>query len=504
MATRNTSTLFLHASWMIVQSIALGLAACGPDLDGETGPGAADLEETAADELVCQPATDDLDPRRSLFVTDVNVLQGADFSLHRTLKQLADQSDVPGLTALDLFRQLWDTQNPGPGLGLGPHCDDQVINGRPSLNHYPIECGRAEGRQADVSLDEDGITPEEYLAAYHPIALVNRFDRAPADGSHCGEYRIVYAKDPNVGPGRNLIIFEAQLPNRSSSCGLAACRPIQGLWASLTKIDDPAIRARRLERFFFRGGYGFPAVIKIEHLANGAGQIRTNQFMQRPWTLREFNLAWDRSARSPGVKLEFVPAFVKNNAFPMLFNGAIPTTTSSYAKYAGVWHQDFAGQVASLAGADLRSIGLSTPDQCGAGESIAHRDWGYRAWFDRDGGHSPFRSELQKALTGIGSTLTPAHIIKRAEAQSCAGCHDLSNGADLGGGLTWPSSLRFVHTDERRTEMGRNGPRFPISPALEDEFLPQRVEIMQRFLSDAQCARCTPVRWNDLARHRVH
>jgi hypothetical protein len=45
------------------------------------------------------------------------------------------------------------------------------------------------------------------------IEPFNRFDVAPSDGSHCGEYRIVYTKRSGIANSlvRNLIIFEAAL-----------------------------------------------------------------------------------------------------------------------------------------------------------------------------------------------------------------------------------------------------------------------------------------------------
>jgi hypothetical protein len=51
------------------------------------------------------------------------------------------------------------------------------------------------------------------------VGLFNRFDLAPFDGSHCGEYRIVYAKHSGIANSlaRNMIIFEAALNLNLSS-----------------------------------------------------------------------------------------------------------------------------------------------------------------------------------------------------------------------------------------------------------------------------------------------
>jgi hypothetical protein len=99
---------------------------------------------------------------------------------------------------------------------------------------------------------------------------------------------------------------------------------------------------------------------------------------------------------------------------------------------------------------------------------------------------SAFAGALQTELTRIGSALTPANIVARAQTLSCAGCHQLSNGASLGGGLTWPASAGFVHSTEFQ-EAGPDGPRFRISPALTDVFLPARSSTMRAFLTRTRC-----------------
>jgi hypothetical protein len=52
----------------------------------------------------------------------------------------------------------------------------------------------------------------------------------------------------------------------------------------------------------------------------------------------------------------------------------------------------------------------------------------------------------------------------------------------MGGGLTWPSSLGFVHIAENQSEVVDGVDRFMISPALTDVFLPWRRDLMIRFI----------------------
>ena len=71
-----------------------------------------------------------------------------------------------------------------------------------------------------------------------PLAVFNRFDLAPADFAHCGEYRIVYGKEnPAFAPNRFLLIFEASVPNPDPDEGEAGCRPITEFWAGLSGIS---------------------------------------------------------------------------------------------------------------------------------------------------------------------------------------------------------------------------------------------------------------------------
>jgi hypothetical protein len=93
------------------------------------------------------------------------------------------------------------------------------------------------------------------------------------------------------------------------------------------------------------------------------------------------------------------------------------------------------------------------------------------------------RSEIEAKLSAAGSTLSVDDVVLRAQAQSCAGCHRLNNNVAIGDGLTWPSSLGFVHVSERLTEESPSGRRFMISDALRQVFLPRRFEILQKFLA---------------------
>jgi hypothetical protein len=440
-----------------------------------------------------EAAKSNIDPRRSLVVTEQPIL--ARFSFQRVLDQLVAQSRVPGLTALDLFHQWFDTQNPAPGLGLGRNCDTEVeAGGTPILNTYPYLCRPAATQQEGLEVTLDPFAdPDNNSGAYIPVGLFNRFDLAPANGAHCGEHRIVYARRSGIASGtnRNLIIFEATLPNPRPDKGLKGCHKIVKFWADLSAENDIEKRADLLEDFYFAGFSNIPPVVHVNHYGNnpaGLGQIRTNQFMQataspKGWNLREFKLI-----RTCGggicTALKVVPVTDKINPFGPLFSptGTHPQTVAL--------QQYFVTQAAALSASTLAKIDMKIPDVFNTGQSLASgsTENDYVTQFGPDS--STLRTDIQNALTAIGSTLTPDHIVARAQALSCAGCHRLNANPSLpgtpniGGGLVWPASRGFTHVAENATETIDGVTRFLISPALLNEFLPVRKRVVDNFLND--------------------
>ncbi|MBU8895280.1 hypothetical protein DRW03_06905 [Corallococcus sp. H22C18031201] len=421
-----------------------------------------------------------VDSRSSLIVTDTAIL--VNFSFQRVMTQLVAQSGVPGLTPLRLFQEWWDTNNSAPGLGLGgPHCDDAGFEGQAALNLFPYLCARIEGTQATLN----PFDPNAKAPAYVPAAVVNRFDLAPANGSDCGEYRIVFVKrtgmtDPS---NRNLLIFEAVLPNPNPAQGLNGCRPVADLWAKLSTVPDAAERSKMLSNFYFEGLAGFMPVVHIDNYGNrsgpvATGQVRTNQFMAPPWTLREYKVRQQFCSGVTPCAMRFIPVTVKTNPGATLFS-----LFSGHPQAPAFQSTAFPSQVPFLAFNDLNLFNYSVADSFNSGESNAQgTDNDYIQSFGFS--TSPFRTTIQARLTATGSTLSPVDMIARAQALSCAGCHQLSNGANLGGGLSWPFSAGFTHVSEQQ-ETGPFGPRFQISTALTGTFLPHRKAVLETFLNSS-------------------
>ncbi|WP_224365140.1 hypothetical protein [Hyalangium versicolor] len=419
------------------------------------------------------PVTSGVDPQRSLAVTDDAIL--SKFTLQTVMDQLVGTSGVP-TTALDLFHQWWDTERPAPGLGAGPHCDSPGIA---NMNGFPYPCRPAEGGQALVDPFINATTnPNAYL----PVGLFNRFDLAPANGANCGEYRIVFAKRSGITNPRDrlFVIFEAVLPNPTPALGLEGCRPVANFWAGLTADADVNSRGDKLHDFYFLGLPGFMPVFHVDNLGNRAsntGQVRINQFMQPTWNLREFKIR--KNCGAGACTVQFTPVTVKTNPGGILFNPG-----STHARTADFQNVVFPDQVASLAVNDINRFGLSIPDAFNSGQSDEQNPQENHYVNQFGAGPSPLRANIQNKLSAIGSTLTPDQVVARAMALSCAGCHRLSNGANLGSGIIWPPSLGFTHTSEL-TDPGPDGPRHRLSPALVGTFLPHRKEVLDTFLSAA-------------------
>ena len=434
-----------------------------------------------------------LDIHRSLIVTDVRILESK-FSFKKVMDQIVNTSPAQ-TTSVALFQQWWDTQR--EGMGNRPHCNDQRDgNGNPAHNGFPWACPRAEGAQATT----DPFNPMTAKTdGYTPIALTNRFDLAPTDGSHCGEYRVIFGRNSGVNSpsgvfatDRNLVIFEAVLPNPHPRCGLEACRPVAEFWARLTSVTDVDHRAALLEQFFFRGIPGFRPVIHADHYGarlvgtgySATGQIRSNQFMQVPWNLKEWRLVND--CRCGKCALVMVPTTVKTNPFGALFNETVAQSRGPAFRTA------FLGQLASLAIPDINRFSHTVADTFNAGQSPSQ---GVENNYTAQLQPGPFQDTIAERLAAAGSNLTPVHIAARATAMSCGGCHQLSNNADVGLDKRWPASAGFVHVSEKadRKVMGPDGERWSISEALSGEFLPHRRNVLESFLRKRAPARPIPI-----------
>jgi hypothetical protein len=403
-----------------------------------------------------------LDARRSIIVTDQLILEN--FSFDRVMHAIVARSGTR-TTALHLYQQLFDTQNPKPGR-VAPdaaHCDDFTVNGKPTFNGLPRRCPTAEGALA---------TTDPFALGDHiPLALVNRFDLAPADGSNCGQYRIIFAKKSNATFTRVHFIFEAVLPNPNPSDGVVGCRPVAQFWADLSKVNSISERRAKLETFFFNGIYGFAPVIDPDHFsAASGGGIRTMHNANAPLGNRfyQFRLA------TRGDQLTAVPDVLQNMPYGRFFDATYDTDT------ARRFRDVFIANVGNLAIRDENLFFMNIPREFLLAESNpgdSELDVVFEVPFlasQLTAEGRAFSSRISAELRKSGSRLSPTDIVRRANELSCAGCHFFRGNVG--------ETEFYQQISESVIENGEAGPRFAISRSMRDRFVPHRMDVLSNFL----------------------
>ena len=419
-----------------------------------------------------------INAQRSMLISDQIILQS--FTFQRVLDQLVSRSGVAGLTAGQLYRQWFDTQNPKPGLFdvNAPHCDDFLTDGKPSLNGIPRRCPTAEGALAAAPYG-----PDEYV----PLALVNRFDLAAADGSNCGQYRIVFARQASKPTDKLHIIFEAVVPNPHPEVGLSGCREVARFWANLSAEDSPAARRDQLETFFFTGLAGYAPVVDPANYDGSANQsgVRTLEFGGNANRARFYQFRLTKSCASAGCTLRMNPDVLENLPFGRYFDGHDTSAVASGFRDA------FIGQIASLAVNDADLFEMHIPATYLMGESDPVDDpfasdatTGFKRGLGTPEG-SAFSAKIEAELKRVGSDLSAEQIFLRASTRGCNTCH-AGFPANLTGGdpvlARFPVNFGLQMFDEARLVPGPDGPRYQPGTAIEATFLPHRIQILREFL----------------------
>jgi hypothetical protein len=415
---------------------------------------------------------------RSMVITDPGVIDGITFE--RVVQTLIERGGA-NMTPLQLYRQWFDTQNPKPGMAVvdAPHCDDFTTNGLPSFNGFYRRCPTPEGILATT----DPFTAHEYTTT----GITNRFDQTPADGSNCGQYRILFARTNGTAQGSFLhIIFEGVLPNPTPSAGIAACRPVAQFWADLTKIDSVAERRAKVEQFFFDGIPGFAPMLRIEHFNNG-GRIRTKQVSTfHEGIPRFFQFVIEKRCANATCRLIMQPDVLENMPSTDLYDASLVRPLGPQ------FRDDFIANIATLARKDLNFFHniaakyLEADSDPVADKFSFSADEAFTLGVTGSAAGKEFESRIKAELQRIGSTLTPRQIMGRADMQNCTGCH--GGNVNLGEGIFFPAASpiadsHVMQTLVNVTENGQIVQRFDISPALRDVFAPARVRVLQNFLA---------------------
>jgi hypothetical protein len=401
------------------------------------------------DPSICEPPEGVLDPERVLMEVNLTALANIDL---RSVLNAIGTNDGQGTDGELIYRQIIDsyaTADEGQ-LADAIHCGDEMTEGVPTLNGYPITCNRVERFQFDN------------LDAFFPTAFVNRIDLAPENGAHCGQQRTIFA---NNAINRMFFIVEAQVPNPRPELGIEGCVPLAQFWLDANEIDDPFERGVRLAEAFLFGSpelaeAGFGPFYTATNLTVGSGQIRTNQFDQDPWTLREFKLALD------GEQLTAIP-------FPTAEapNGALWNEDSGLPQGPGC-RENFLSALDGLLTDDPARMSFVVDQACKDAES--RNDFSQAYAFQLTDG---FRAQIDERVAGTG--LTAEDIANRAHfAGSCIGCHEEAVGAFLGNGVFAPFSNGFVHVQEFAVECQDGQACFQISSGLRSTFLPSRLQVL--------------------------
>lgn len=428
---------------------------------------------------------------RALIVRDPAVLEA--FTLDRVLTQIITRfGAAQPVTSGELLKRLFDTQNTAAGGAFADniHCDSP--ENKAFKNAPAVGCPRAEGALAK----SEGLFTPGHPDYFYPVALVNRSDLITKMPLTCGEYRIVFAKwsgrtDPN---NRVFLIFEGALQNPFQG-DVMSCWSVAKFWSDLQGVSDPAILKDRLEQFYFEGLSGFQPVIDPIHFSlkapddegygHQSGQVRMSQHMQDPWDMREFRLGIDENGLG-GPPMRFVPATVKNNPIPGLFDPTVdlPNGDAFRSQFPYNETQD-------LAAADLKHIRMGTANMYNAGESSLEGE-AETNYLDRvlNSGDTLLFDAIDTVLAqgNFGASCPPDDplnaeaILSRASVVTCAGCHApakfLGPERKIGCGLVWPSTMGEVHIDEKGA----------LSEALTDVFLPRRAEVLQTFVQACDMA----------------
>jgi hypothetical protein len=403
----------------------------------------------------CEVPPDAVRAERMLLESNIAALSKVSlFSVLDALTTNGGHNDDP----VRLFQEIYDsyaTADEGV-LPDAVHCGDETTGGSPTLNGFPITCNRVERFQVDN------------LDSFFATAFVNRIDLAPANGAHCGQQRMIFASN---ALNRAFIIVEAQIPNPNPELGIQGCRPLAQFWLDQNAIDDPFVRGERLTGAFLTGdpeleAQGFGPFYTAENLTVGSGQIRTNQFDDFPWTLREFKLALD------GDELSAVPFPVAESP-----NGALWNESSGLPQGAAC-RESFLEAADGLLTDDVARMSFVVDGACKDAESRNDFSEDYASQLSNG-----FRSQLEAKLSGTG--LSANDIANRARfAGSCIGCHNEASNSFLGRGVFAPPSFDFVQVSEQLTGCtgAEPGSCFVTSFALQNRFLPSRMQVLTDLL----------------------
>ncbi len=308
-----------------------------------------------------------------------------------------------------------------------------------------------------------------------PVAIANRFDLAPADYSHCGEYRLTFSQRTGQRSRLNIAI-ETALPNPYPSKGKAGCLAVAAFWSELARTASATDRRDQLVNLFFRGFASFAPILDPKTFAS-SGRIRTSVISDSRPLFAQFELKNDCAIAHRCVpQLTRVP--LDNMPDAALFDA------NTADERAASFRREFARQVASLSIPDVNRYTMQIARSYSVGDvGTSAPRFNYQLPFRR-ARQTPagrkFRELIADELRKAGSPLMPEDVIGRAETQNCAGCH--GKPGHVGGDLMFPNALEQGEHIGVQTHSPEENAR--LSPALQNVFLPYRIRVLRQYLHD--------------------
>ena len=452
-----------------------------------------------------------IEPARSLAVTDAAV-DRTKFSFSRTIGAILSSMSIPNTA---------DNRENFLKTLLASFNNEVLVN--------PVSGLRMRvDKRPEAALDPKKLLDPADPTGLVPVALFNRLDLAPADWSDCGEHRIIYSFKTHIPAfpfSRFFLIFEARTANASpEKIGFEGCRATANFWRDLTDEDDEGKRAERLEQFYYTGIHGTAGpVVQAKNYGGPLGQVRGNLLVTASgatasdassnFQLRE----WVIVNSGQPTPASFISVTVKDNPLTQFYldaNGPdapldpmletervefqkefLNTSLTRLLEPDVVYNFLTPGQPGYKPELDpnpdnpvfdidkykieiLNRFGAGFQNRFNAFQSVSQefednpeKKAGMR--FKKD-----IKTKLgQFIIDPMRNQPKVKHVLNRAGAVTCGGCHQFTTGEPVGQvrgePILWPPSETWVHV----TELGW------LSPALKKVFLPFR----QDRLAEAVC-----------------
>ena len=164
-----------QGNWRVLLGFSCAICACS---GGDGAPQEGEEETGQVTQALACPDVSATNTARSLAIVEPGAL--AKFGFARTMSRIRTTANVASTdTNVGLYQRWLKTFGASAAAG---DCDDANID----PNDYGLVCPRPN------ELLLSTVNPFATTAAvtFQPVAIMNRFDLAPASGATCGEYRL--------------------------------------------------------------------------------------------------------------------------------------------------------------------------------------------------------------------------------------------------------------------------------------------------------------------------